>query len=264
MKKIIVLLLAAICLFSLCSCGKEPSGAFRSLETIGTKHYCVICRGGDRLASVIQASMETLAGNGTLSALTIQWLGRDRCILSGNAGAFASLEELPEPRTLNIGVESEFYPIAYVDGEEPRGLCVDIAQAIGKMLDWEIQIISISSSEVDTQLASGNIDCAIGFDSSLVSASKFSAGSCFMESDILLAVRTESNVKRIKDLDGMRIGTVCDPTVIKALRSDEKLTKYATGATEYLSLTRCVEALDKGWCGAVAMDSLMLLYYQLQ
>ena len=263
-KKFIAFLLAALLLVSLCACGKESTSAFRTLETVGTKHYSVICRGGDRLAPVIHAAVETLAGNGTISALTVQWLGSNHCAMKGDAGAFAALTELPEPRVLNIGVESEFYPIAYEENGEIRGFSADLSRAIGQLLGWEVRITGITPGEVGTQLASGNIDCAVGFDSGLLSASKYDIGSCFMESDILLAVRAESEVRRIRDLSDCRIGTVSDPSVISALRADEKITKYAAGATEYLSLPRCIEALDLGWCSAVVLDSLMLTYYQMQ
>ena len=264
MKKLIALLLAFLLCLSLGACGKPEPGIFRSLETIGVKHYSVICRGGDKLATVIDAAMESLAGNGSLSAISVRWLGSDRTCLKGDPGAVAALGELPEPRLLTIGVESEFYPIAYLEGEEHRGLCVDIAYAIGELLGWDVQILSISPNEVSTQLSSGNIDCAVGFDSGLVKATEYSAGECFLESNILLAVRSDSEVKHVKDLAGSRVGTISDPSVLKALRSDEKLTKYASGATEYLSLARCIEALDKGWCSAVVLDALMLSYYQMQ
>ena len=52
------------------------------------------------------------------------------------------------------------------------------------------------------------------------------------------------------------------PAVLAAVRSSEKLTKFASGATEYLSIERCVNALDMGWCAAIVMDSLMLSYYR--
>lgn len=263
-KKYIALLLALVLLFSLCACGKEKNEMFRILQTVGTKHYCIVCRGGDKLAPVISAALETLAGNGSLSALTAQWLGSNRCVLDGDSGAFAALTEQPAPRTLNVGVETDFYPVAYAENGEARGLSVDIARSIGNMLGWDVKFIFISPEEVGTQLASGNVDCAIGFDSGLVSASKYEISPCYMESDILLAVRTDSSIRKLKDLSGQRVGTVSDPSVISALRADEKLTKYASGATEYLSMTRCIEALDKGWCGAVALDSLMIAYYQLQ
>lgn len=264
LKKFIALFLALLLLLSLCACGGKTGAGFRTLDVVGTKYYSTICRGGDKLAPVIEAAMSTLAGNGTISALSIQWLGKDRCCLEGDAGAFAALEELPEPRTLIIGVEQDFRPIAYEENGEAKGFCVDIAMAVGALLGWETRVQSISPDEVAAQLSSGNVDCVLGFDSGLVSAEDYSIGGCFMESDILLAVRTESEIKRVRDLKGLRVGTINDPAVLRAIRSSEKLTKHAEGATEYLSLSRCIEAMDKEWCAAVVLDSLMLAYYQAQ
>ena len=263
MKKILALVLILSLMLSLCGCGGKKESAFRTLDVVGTKYYSTICRGGDKLAPVIEAAMSTLAGNGTLSALTVHWLGSDRCCLEGDAGALAALEELPEPRTLIFGVERDFCPIAYEENGVARGLCVDIAMAIGELLGWETRVQSIAPDEVAAQLSSGNVDCVLGFDSGLVSAEKYSVGGCFMESDILLAVRSESELKRVKHLKGLRVGTVNDPAVRNAIRSSEKITKHAEGATEYLSLPRCIEAMDNGWCAAVVLDSLMLQYYQL-
>ena len=258
------MLLALLLLAGLCACGEKSEGPFRALEVVGTKHYCGICRGGDKLAPVILAAVEALAGTGTLSALSVKWLGSDRICMDGNAAALSELEELPEPRTLIFGIPSEFHPLGYLEYDEPRGFAADIAAAVGELLGWEVRLLCISPDEVGSQLNSGNIDCAMGFDSNLDHAEKFTIGGCFLESDILLAVRSESEVRKPKDLEGCRIGTINDPVVLKAIRGDEKITKYATGATEYLSLPRCIEALDLGWCSAVVLDSLMLTYYQMQ
>lgn len=262
MKKIISLLLALL-LLCLCACGKPADSRFRTLEVLSTRQFGCICRSGDRLTPVLEAAMERLAGTGTLSALSAARLGSDRIVLDGDPAALETLEELPEPRTLIFGVEKNVYPLAYEENGELCGLCPDIAVAIGSVLGWDVMVLGISADEVGAQLSSGNIDCALGFDPELVSgASKYSAGSCFLESEIVLAVRTESEIRRIRDLDGQRVGTVSDPAVLKAVRADEKLTSHASGATEYLSLDRCMEALDKGWCAAVVLDSLMLAFYR--
>ena len=262
MKRMIALLLALLLLSGLCACKEESDAQFRTLEVIGTKHYGSICRENDKIAPVIAAALETLAGNGTISALTAARLGKDRSCMEGDSGALAALEELPEPRTLFFGVEKEFYPMAYEENGEVRGLFPDLAFAVGELLGWDVRVIGIAPTEVEAQLASGNIDCALGFDTGLVSAGKITVGTCCLESDILLAVRPESEVRKMRDLNGNRVGTISDPAVQKAIRSSEKLTKNASGATEYLSLTRCLEALDKGWCAAVAADELMLAFYR--
>ena len=262
MKKIIASILLLALLASLCACGQEEVSTFRALEVIGEKKFCAICRGGDKLAPLIEAALKTLAANGQLSSITARWLGKDRSCMEGDAGALRALEELPTPRKLIIGIETDYEPIAFTENGTLSGMSADLAKAIGELIGWEVMLLPIGAEDVAAQLASGNVDCALGFDRTVVSASKYSVGEPYLKSDIVLAVRTESEVRRVKDLDGSRVGVIHDPAVLAAVRSSEKLTKHASGATEYLSLERCMSALDNGWCAAVAMDSLMLSYYR--
>ena len=279
MKKYIVLLLAFALLLACCGCGQESVGVYRTLETIGTKHYSVICRSGDPLAETVNAAMNVLAANGRLLAASTQWLGMDAITLEGDARALDSYV-LPEPatapaedaepgegetapeRTLIIGVEAGFNPMAFERYGELTGMSVDIGTQIGEALHCPVAFQPIDAADVGAQLASGNIDCALGFDPSVVSASKYDVGVSYMDSDILLAVPAESEVRRLKDLKGLRIGITEDPVVQDVLKADEKITKYASGATVYLSTPRCFSALESDWCSAVAMDHLRLLYEQ--
>ena len=264
MKKCIAILLLLALLVPLGGCGQTQYAGFRAMEVIGEKQFCAVCRGGDKLAAVVEAALSTLAANGTLSALTARWLGQDLSCLEGDALALAALEEPPEPRRLIIGVEKDYYPISFSENGAMRGLNVDLANALGELLGWEILILPIGSDEISANLVSGNVDCALGFDGTLVSASKFSVSKPYLKSDIIVAVRSESEIKRLRDLKDARVGVVNDPAVLNAVRASERLTKYAEGATQYLSIDRCINALDNGWCAAIAMDSLMLSFYREQ
>ncbi|MBE6997753.1 MAG: amino acid ABC transporter substrate-binding protein [Ruminococcaceae bacterium] len=261
-KKWIALLLALAMLAALCGCGQTQYASFRALEVIGEKQFCAICRGGDKLAPIIDAALKTLAAGGTLPSITARWLGQDRSCLEGDAGALRALDEVPEPRRLIVGVEADYRPIGFEEYGTLQGMSVDLANAIGELLGWEVLILPITAEEVSANLISGNVDCALGFDGALVSADKFSVSAPYLKSDIIVAVRAESDVRRIRDLKDSRVGVVDDPAVLNAVRSSEKLTKYASGATVYLSLGRCVNALDNGWCAALAMDSLMLSFFR--
>ena len=262
MKKCIALVLLLAMLASLAGCGQPEVSAFRAMEVLGEKQFCAICRGGDKLAALIEAALKTLAGNGQLPSITARWLGKDRSCMEGDVNALSALEELPTPRRLIIGVETDYDPIAFEENGTLRGMSVDLAEALGEIIGWEVMLLPITAEDVAAQLSSGNVDCALGFDGRIVKADKYSVGAPYLKSDIILAVRTESEVRRVRDLDGNRVGMIHDPAVLAAVRSSEKLTKHASGATEYLSLERCINALDNGWCAAVAMDSLMLSYYR--
>ena len=201
-----------------------------------------------------------LAARGQLSAISAEWLGKDVITLDGSADALDGL--LPEDtgRTLIIGVEADFPPMASEKNGEYVGMSVDIGRAVAALMNCPVTIQPISVSQVGAQLASGNIDCAIGFDTGLLSAEKYDIGFSYMDSDIILAVREGSEVRRLKDLKAQRIGITDDPAVQKAVKASEKLTKYASGATVYLSAQRCFHALDNGWCAAAAMDRLRFLW----
>jgi len=260
-KRISALLLLCALLLCLPGCGKTEEGAFRPLEVVGTKHYGVICRKGDQIAPVIDAAMRVLAANGTLSAISFQNLGRSAVRLDGDAGALDALDREIPRRTLIVGVHTEYRPLAYTENGEEKGMSVDIARHLCSLLGWDLRLQPIAEDEIGTQLSSGNIDCAIGFDGALVRADKYEIGVSYMESSIVVAVRSESDVRSLRGLKGRHVGTVDDPVVQSALKASERLTKYAVGAYVYSSALRCVNAMDGDYCGAVVMDSLLLSYY---
>lgn len=261
MKKLLPVLLVLALLLGLCACGGGGNQAYRIIETIGTKQYGTVCRAGDRTAQVIDAAMSVLAANGTLSSLSLSWLGQDLISLEGDINALNELQEELQPRKLIVGVEADLKPIAYQEDGQCQGMSVEIAKAIGQLLGWEVSLQPIGDGDIGTQLSAGNIDCALGFGTESVSREKYAVGQCYMESQIAVAVYAGSAVDSLKDLKGQRIGTICDPSVQAALSASEKVTKYASGATVYLSTTRCMTALEKGWCGAVALDTLTLSQY---
>lgn len=264
LKQIAAALLAIALALGLCGCGQGESGAFRTLSVIGTRRYSVLCRKGDRLAPLLGGAMEGLAADGTLSALSVRWLGRDAITLKAQAAPGEDADGRPETaaRTLIVGVEADHAPMACEEDGVLRGMSIDLADALGRALGWEVAYQPISADEVEMQLSSGNIDCALGFDPASVNAAKYNVGATYLESDVVLAVRPDSHVKRLRDLKEQRVGTVNDPALTGLVRADEQITRYASGATAYLSSGRCVNALDNGWCAAIVMDRVVLEHLQ--
>lgn len=259
-KRGLALLLTAALALCLCACGEDPS-VYVIIDTVGEKNYGTIFRLDDRIAGPVSAAMSVLAASGELSIFSTQWLGQDMITLRGSADAITALEEPPQPRTMIVGVEENLMPLSYLRDGEYAGMSVDIARAIGRLLGWEIRIQPVSSPDLAAQLSSGNIDCALGFGLESVSADSYTFGECYMKSDIVLMTRTDSDVHRIKDLKGEKIGTVKDAAIISALQANDKVVKYVESVTAYLSPTRCMNALNNRWCAAVAMDRIMIKAY---
>ena len=261
MKRILAfILLAALCL-GISGCGDEQMGSYTVLEEIGTKQYAAIYRSGDVVATVVEAALSNLTANGTVSRISSTWLGSDRILTEGNINALSEVE-IPASRSLNIGVDTDAPPFAYTGSSgNLTGFSVDVANAIGSLLGWSVKIIPVKSSEIETQLSSGNIDCALGFDPKCVDAEKYALGEIFMESTIVLAVPENSDVRNIRRIRGERIGTISDPALESAIAGHDKISKHSDGATVYLTPPRCISAMEKGWCVAIVMDILMLEAY---
>lgn len=261
MKRIMALVLVAALCLGLCGCGGEQIGSYTVLEEIGTKQYASIYRMDDPVAEVVEAALSNLTASGTLSRICATWLGSDMIKRSGSSSALSDIE-LPESRTLNIGVDTDAPPFAYTGSSgNLTGFTVDAANAIGSLLGWAVKIIPVKSSEIETQLSSGNIDCALGFDPECVNEANYALGETFMESTIVIAVPENSDVKNIRRIRGQRIGTISDPALESAIAAHDKISKHSDGATVYLTPPRCISAMENGWCVAIVMDVLMLKAY---
>ncbi len=260
MKRILALILVAALCLGLAGCGKEQIGSYTVLEEIGEKQYASIYRSNDIISEVVEAALSNLAATGTLSRISSTWLGSDYIQLEGDIAALSEVE-MPPNRTLIIGVDTDAPPFAYTSGDSLSGFTVDIARAIGSLLGWDVKILPVKSSEISTQLSSGNIDCALGFAPECVDAANYTLGEVLMESTVVIAVPENSDVKNIRRIRGERIGTISDPALEAAISSHDKISKHSDGATVYVTPPRCISAMENGWCVAIVMDILMLKAY---
>ena len=260
-KKIISILLLLALALALCACGETDTSPWRTIEILGERRYALICRKDDRLAPLLTAAIESLARDGTLSAASRRWLGRDAITLKPQPAAPTEEgedEAAAAQRTLIVGVERDFEPLAFWENGFLQGMSVDIADGLGRALGWEVAYQPITANEVGTQLSSGNIDVALGFDPAAVNAEKYTLGPVYMTSEIVVAAPREGGATRWKDLQDERIGIVDDPIVTACLKSSESAGRYAAAAVIYASPGRCLFALENGWCAALAMDRIML------
>lgn len=261
-KKLLSLILMILSsVLTLAACSGSGDKPYRVIETLGQAQYCAAFRADDPVADEVCAALSVLAADGTIASLSQQWIGEDLSCLSGDKNALEKLESRSERTSLIIGVEEEFRPLSYSDGGEYMGFTVDLARRIGALLGWDIRIQPMAASELTAQLVSGNVDCALGFDTEGADVSKLRVGECYMESSIVLASLSDGDVKHIRDLKDLKIGAVKGTSAVSAAASSEKAAKYAQSITAYLSPLRCINALREGWCAAIAMDEIMLEAY---
>lgn len=261
LKKITAFLLVLALGLSLCGCGSEQIGTFTVLEEIGQKQYASLYRQNDKVSQVVEAAIQVLAANGTMASISQSWLGSNKLDIEGDISALEKIEEMPASRMLIIGVDTDAPPYAYYSGGQLVGMSVDTARAIGSLIGWSVQILPVKSSEIESQLASGNIDCALGFAPECVDPGSYCVGASYISGTIVLAVPSGSEVTSIRKIKGERVGTISDPALEAAIAAHDKISKYSSGTTVYLTPPRCITALENGWCVAIVMDELMLAAY---
>ena len=256
-KRALALLLCVSVLLCLYACGSDNS-RYRVLSTVGQRSYALLFRLDDRLAEPVTAAMDVLAGHDHLAQICRQWLHEDRITLRGNVDALDELDEPPQPRVLIAGVEANSPPLGYSEGDGYAGMSVDIARELASLLGWEVRIQPIAADEVDAQLASGNIDCAVGFDPLNANTEHCSVARVYMESDLIVAVPRDSDCRSMRDLRGLKIASVRDNAALTALKNDKNVSKYVKTVVSFVTPERCMYAMDNGSCAAVSMDRLVL------
>ena len=62
---------------------------------------------------------------------------------------------------LTVGINAEFAPFEYYDGEELKGFDIDLMNYIGERIGFDIEFVNISFDKLIPAVISGEVDCAI-------------------------------------------------------------------------------------------------------
>ncbi len=261
-KKLTALFAALAVMLSLLSGCGESAGGVRVIDELGVKHLAVYCREGDTLAEKVNDAMNTLAADGTLSTTAQKWLGSDVITLKGTESEpdeDETEEEEAALRTLVVGVEADSAPFADEDENgEWVGMSVDIAYALGGVLGWDVRIQPVTCLDLSAQLASGNIDCAVGFPVE-IAASGMSAGDSYMQSRVLLVSLADSEYSSYRSLEGARIACrSADTYSVQLAQGSEDLNKYAQFLWKCSDVAACMNSFTSGVSSAAVMDEYVL------
>ncbi len=110
---------------------------------------------------------------------------------------------------LKVGINADYPPFEYYDGEKITGIDVDIANAIGKKLNKKIVFEDMKFSALLASLSAGKVDIIIsGLGATEERKQQFDFSDVYYDNKIVVIVKEdENNVKTIDDLKGKRIGT---------------------------------------------------------
>ena len=143
-------------MLSLSGCGKVV-GRYRVVETLMTQEFSIGYRENDYVRYYVDAALQTLAADGTISTLAYKWFGEDNTSFSKNINALEQVGQAA-PRTLLVGVDADAFPMSYIEGDSYSGFDVELmrrfalwcnASVTFALYDWNGLTASCVSGKTD-------------------------------------------------------------------------------------------------------------------
>ena len=146
---------------------------------------------------------------------------------------------VPAPEVLRFGMDTRGAPGSWVPGLENRredslrdpqmtreqlqklqGLEVDILEAIAARMGAKAEIVPTSWFSLETRLVEGRCDLILGsWTPNPQTPEAVVASIPYYDWGLMVAVRADSPVHRLSDLEGLRVGHIPDPAVKAPLRA---------------------------------------------
>lgn len=257
-KRILCLLLCAMFLLAMTACGSERGG-YRIIDSYSSEgSFAVVFREDDLLCDIISAALKELAANGTLRTASLSWFGEDIIDVRSEAGAMDEYWPLVQPRTLVVGINPNNMPLSFEQGDSYAGFDVDVANYLCGYLGWSMVLRPITSEDVNVQLQSGNIDCAMGVPEKDIS-SGYSRSPSYIEGKYVLVSRLGSGVRSKSGLRGGTLGLVLSD--LDVLQEDEKFMQRLDRVIYQTGTEGLFAALDKGEVDGILVSGAMASYY---
>ena len=104
-RKILALALTLCLMLPLTGCG-EVVGRYRIVETLGEQSYAIGFRNDDYVRYYVEAALQELAADGTISGLANSWFIEDNTYFVSRSNALAQFAGIPS-RTLLVGADGQ-------------------------------------------------------------------------------------------------------------------------------------------------------------
>jgi polar amino acid transport system substrate-binding protein len=135
------------------------------------------------------------------------------------------------------------------------GLEVDILRALARRMGAAPEIVPISWFDYEKELSAGRVDLILGsWTPTSETPSSIAASVAYYDWGILAAVRADSAVRALADLEGLRVGRIPDPSVelaLHALQNDLRMRVVVVESGEML-----FDQLLAGQIDALLYDSM--------
>ena len=157
-----------------------------------------------------------------------------------------------EKTVIKMGTNAAFPPYEFKEGDEFRGIDVDIASAIAAELGCELEIVDMEFDSIITSVQKGEVDFGMaGMTVTDERKLEVDFTSSYATGVQVVIVKEDSPITSLDDLNGKKIGTQLGTTgdiYSKDDYGEENVTSYSKGAD-------AVIALNGGDVDAVIIDN---------
>ncbi|MEQ2465879.1 transporter substrate-binding domain-containing protein [Niallia sp. HCP3S3_B10] len=115
-----------------------------------------------------------------------------------------------DKKVLVMGTSADYAPFEYIDtakSDDIIGFDIDLANALGEKLGYEIQVKDMDFSGLISALQSGKVDLVLsGMSPTPERAENVDFSDVYYTSKDLVITTKDSNIKTVKDLEGKKVG----------------------------------------------------------
>ncbi len=178
------------------------------------------------------------------------------------AGGDKSWDNVKAKGVFVMGLDDSFPPMGFKDDKgEVVGFDVDAAREVCKRLGVELKLQSIEWTAKNQELDTGNIDCIWnGFSISEERKEQVLFTEPYMNNRMVLVVNTSSNLTKLADFEGKKVGLQAGSSAADALNASADFKAKLGGVVEFDENLMALMDLEKGGIDAVLMDEVVAIY----
>src|SRR5215467_11407064 len=178
-----------------------------------------------------------------------------------------TLKKIKETGTISVGYRESAIPFSYLDDkQQPIGyamyLCMKIVDAVKadlKMPNLKVNLQPVTSSNRIPLLQNGTIDLECGSTTNSVERQKQVAfGPTYFVINVTAAVRKDSAIKSLADLNGKTISTTAGTTSVPLLRQYDKTKNADIKSIDAKDHAESFLLMSQGRTSAFVMDDILL------
>lgn len=155
---------------------------------------------------------------GILALLTL--IFSFQTVVSADTSTSTQIEKIKKAGVLKVGVKQDVPNFGYYSAEtgDYEGMEIDIARQIAKSLGVDIQFTAVTAQTREAVMDNGQVDIVIAtYTITPERQASYNFSTPYYTDEIGFLVNNSSNIKSIKDLDGMTIGVAQGSTTKAAI-----------------------------------------------